>query len=168
MEHLWSPWRSQYISSFSKKPESASCFLCDAVAATPDHDEGNLVVHRSASCFVIMNRYPYNAGHLMVVPNVHCGDFGLLPAGVAMELMSVLQTSHKVLTRMYHPHGFNMGANLGRVAGAGVPDHLHLHLLPRWNGDTNFMPLIAETKVVSESLEETARQLRALFSTICA
>ncbi|MFM8568722.1 MAG: hypothetical protein ACKOB6_03880, partial [Candidatus Kapaibacterium sp.] len=84
MEHLWSPWRSQYISSFSKKPESESCVLCDAVAATPDHDEGNLVVHRSASCIVIMNRYPYNAGHLMVVPNVHCGAFGLLPAGVAM------------------------------------------------------------------------------------
>jgi ATP adenylyltransferase len=113
-----------------------------------------------------MNRYPYNAGHLMVVPNIHCGDFGTLPADVAAEMMSVMQLSHTALTEMFHPHGFNMGANLGRVAGAGVPDHLHMHLLPRWNGDTNFMPLISETKVVSESLVDTARELRSVFSTI--
>jgi ATP adenylyltransferase len=166
MEHLWSPWRSSYIQSFSKKPAVESCFLCDAVGAAPEHDAENLVVHRTERCFVIMNRYPYNAGHLMVVPNIHCGDFGTLPADVAAEMMSVMQLSHTALTEMFHPHGFNMGANLGRVAGAGVPDHLHMHLLPRWNGDTNFMPLISETKVVSESLVDTARELRSVFSTI--
>ena len=167
MEHLWSPWRSQYIDSFSK-PAKETCFLCDAVTSTQEelateHEGENLVVYRAKQCFVIMNRYPYNAGHLMVVPYEHCGDFSRLPLSVVTEMMVVLQLCHRVLTEMFHPHGFNIGANLGRVAGAGVPDHLHIHILPRWNGDTNFMPLIAETKVVSESLEDTARELRETF-----
>ncbi|MFN9777439.1 MAG: HIT family protein [Candidatus Kapaibacterium sp.] len=168
MEHLWSPWRSQYINSFSTKPEKPSCFLCDATAQNPDEQSTELVVYRATWCFVIMNRFPYNAGHLMVVPNEHVGDFSALKPEVATEIMMVLQLCHKALTQMFNPHGFNIGANLGRVAGAGVPDHVHMHILPRWNGDTNFMPLLAETKVVSESMTDTAAQLREIFHSITA
>lgn len=179
MDRLWSPWRSQYISSFSKSPKSEAerCFLCDAVqryqgqdadspvaaAGALALDAANLVVHRAQHCFVIMNRYPYNAGHLMIVPNAHVGDLALLAPEHAAEVMQVLQLSHRVLTELYHPHGFNVGANLGRVAGAGVPDHIHFHIVPRWSGDTNFMPVLADIRVASESLETTQAELFEMF-----
>src|SRR5689334_16027557 len=124
MDKLWSPWRSQYISSFSTEKGSnpASCFLCDAVNADHSNDQHNLVVYRAEHCFAIMNRYPYNAGHLMIVPNQHLGNFSDLDSAIAGELMSVTQRGCRVLTELYKPHGFNVGANLGRVAGAGIPD----------------------------------------------
>ncbi len=198
MERLWSPWRSQYISSFSSPSAQSEsrCFLCDAVNGytkpasvatqlTDDlplngtgatelgssdprsladrQDAETLVVHRAEHCFVIMNRFPYNAGHLMVVPNEHIGDFAALQAEHATELMQVLRLCHEVLSELYHPHGFNIGANLGRVAGAGVPDHIHFHIVPRWNGDTNFMPVLADVRVASESLDTSYADLHAMF-----
>ncbi len=197
MDRLWSPWRSQYIASFSTTPKSGAerCFLCDAAQGIslpsdttidahlndPMHharvssvetqstlgpeliDATNLVVHRGQACFVIMNRFPYNAGHLMVVPYAHVGDFAQLAPEVSAELMHTIQLCHTVLTKLYLPHGFNIGANLGRVAGAGVPDHIHFHIVPRWSGDTNFMPVLADIRVASESLETSHDEIRAMF-----
>ncbi len=165
MDRLWSPWRSQYISSFSAKEEAggSGCFLCDALAASPDMDTANLVVHRDEHAFVIMNRYPYNAGHCMIVPNEHRADFATLSGDVARDIMHLIQRTQRVLNSLYKPHGFNVGANLGRVAGAGVPDHIHFHIVPRWSGDTNFMPVLADIKVASESLDSTYVELATAF-----
>src|SRR5262249_41743565 len=132
-------------------------------AADTGHDRQNLVLFRTEFVFVILNRYPYNSGHLMVAPYEHTGDFVRLEPTTAAELMSVAQRSVDALRQVYTPEGFNLGMNLGRSAGAGVPDHLHLHVVPRWNGDTNFMPLIGETKVLPESLDQTYDRLEPQF-----
>jgi ATP adenylyltransferase len=163
MENLWSPWRSQYIESFdSPNAEREECFLCAGSAAT-DEDEPRLIVARRSSCFVVMNRYPYNSGHILIAPHQHCGELPLLSVQERHEIMETITIACEVLTELYRPHGINIGANIGRAAGAGVPGHLHFHLVPRWNGDTNFMPLIAEVKVISESLETAYHQLTECF-----
>ena len=166
MENLWSPWRSTYIKSFSNEKEESGCFLCHAVNSPTETDRTNLVVHRSNHCFVIMNRFPYNSGHLMIVPNIHSGDLATLNSETTTDVMSAIQLSLSILNTLYKPQGCNIGANLGRVAGAGVPDHVHFHIVPRWNGDTNFMPVLGEVKVISESLESAWEELHNEFSRI--
>ena len=150
MEQLWSPWRSAYIAS---DQSSEGCFLCKAAA--PDAEQRLvLVVARFEFTIVLLNRYPYNAGHLLIAPKEHTGNLGVLPTAQAHELMDVTQVALRVLQAEMRPQGVNLGGNLGAAAGAGVPDHLHIHLVPRWNGDTNFMPVIGEVKVVSEQIDE--------------
>jgi len=159
---LWAPWRMKYIESAAQDAESG-CFLC----ANPTHEDGpeNLVLLRGEHCFIIMNLYPYNNGHLMIAPYRHVGDFQeLTPAEIA-EAGMLTKRCLKALDETMHPHGYNIGLNLGRVAGAGVEDHIHLHIVPRWSGDTNFMPVLADTKVVSESLVESWKRLREAFGT---
>lgn len=159
MKQLWAPWRIEYILSSDKK--SDECIFCSRLAQSDD--AGNLILYRGREAFVIMNRFPYNSGHLMVVPNRHVGNFLALTESENLELMNILQRSVQVLDRVMHPDGYNLGMNLGRVSGAGVADHLHMHVVPRWNGDTNFMPVIADTKVISEALDKTYAKLKEAF-----
>jgi len=161
MKILWAPWRMIYIRRFSSEDRS-ECFLCKA--AREKNDEENLVVFRGETCFVIMNRFPYNNGHLMVAPYRHVGSILELREEESAEIMSLLKLSVKALSEEYKPDGYNIGLNLGRVAGAGLADHIHFHVVPRWAGDTNFMPVISETKVIPEGLEETWRRLKSRFS----
>ena len=136
------------------------CIFCEALA----RGEGEpLLIHRGARAFVILNKFPYNNGHLMVVPDEHVGRLAQLDAAVLGELMTLTQASERALTAIYRPHGVNMGLNLGKPAGAGVLDHLHLHVVPRWDGDTNFMSVVGETRVLPEELPETAARLRNAF-----
>ncbi len=162
MEQLWSPWRSQYIQTFGTDAENDECFLC-AAARLPYQSEQRLVVARGRACFVVMNKYPYNSGHLLVAPYRHIGELESLSPDELSELMLLLRHSSEVLRDIYAPHGINIGANIGRAAGAGVPGHLHFHLVPRWNGDTNFMPVLAEVKVVSESLADARTRIATVF-----
>jgi ATP adenylyltransferase len=159
VERLWTPWRREFIEGIDKR--AGECFLCTVPS---EHDDrGNLLLFRGERVFVVLNRYPYNSGHLMVAPYAHTGDLPTLESPTADELMHVTQESVDVLQRGYRPDGFNIGMNLGRVAGAGLPDHLHVHVVPRWGGDTNFMPVVAETKVLPESLDQTYDRLEPLF-----
>ena len=159
MKILWAPWRMAYIKKFSEKNEG--CFLCRA--AKENDDKNNLVVFRGKTCFVILNRYPYNNGHLMIAPYRHIGSISDLDDEESREIMKLLKLSIKALKEEYKPEGFNIGLNLGKVAGAGVEDHLHFHVVPRWAGDTNFMPVISDTKVIPEALEESWRRIRERF-----
>jgi ATP adenylyltransferase len=161
VDRLWTPWRATWIEGDATTPQDG-CFLCTGPAA--HDDRANLIVFRSSNAFVVLNRYPYNSGHLMVAPYAHTGDLAGLDPSIANDMMAVTQRSVDVLQRAYHPDGFNVGMNLGKAAGAGVPDHLHIHVVPRWNGDTNFMPIVAETKVLPESLEHTYDRLEPLFT----
>jgi ATP adenylyltransferase len=153
MDTLWAPWRIDYI----KGHKPAECIFC--ACSAPENDEANLVVHRSARCFVILNRYPYNNGHLMVVPFVHVPTIELLGPETLAELMTVTRISLAVLREAMHPGGFNIGINQGEAAGAGVADHVHQHVVPRWAGDTNFMPVLSETRVMPQSLESVYTML---------
>jgi len=149
MEHLWAFWRSHYIENVDKIA-SEGCFLCEALKQPPQKDRQYLILHRGKRAFVIMNLYPYNAGHLMVCPVRHTGDFTSLTDEELLEINKLVQASIKALKKTLSPHGFNVGWNLGRVAGAGLEQHIHCHVVPRWNGDTNFMPVLSETKVISQ------------------
>ena len=155
MDRLYSPWRYGYVTSTSQPVDG--CVFCGAVAADP------LVIARGVSAFVILNLYPYNSGHLMVVPARHVASLAELSADELAELMTLVQRAEIALTDVYRPQGINVGLNLGRAAGAGIADHLHIHLVPRWLGDTNFMPLIGEVKVLSEHLETTRARLQSFF-----
>lgn len=162
MEIKWTPWRGEYIKS-SDDSESG-CVLCNVFQANRDAEK--LVLHRGTHVFVMMNLYPYNPGHLMVVPYEHTADFANLPAAVATELMALGQCCTTVLQAEMNPHGFNLGMNLGRVSGAGVDQHLHLHVVPRWNGDTSFMPLIGGVKLIPEAIDDTYAALRPHFDSL--
>jgi len=140
---------------------AAGCIFCDAQARG---DSEPLLIHQGARSFVILNKFPYNNGHLMVVPNRHVGRLAGLDGPELSELMTLTQASERVLEAVYHPHGFNVGLNLGKPAGAGVLDHLHWHVVPRWDGDTNFMTVVGETRVLPEELPVTVARLRAAFS----
>ena len=159
MQHLWAPWRKEFI----KGPKPQGCFFCAAAAADPAQDADHLVLARTELAIAILNRYPYNNGHLMVAPNAHLADLEDLPAGTANELTALTQRSLRVLREVLAPQGFNLGINAGKVAGAGVADHVHQHVVPRWEGDTNFMPVVAQAKVLNESLTKSYRELRAGF-----
>ena len=155
-ERLWTPWRMEYIKSASGE-DQPECIFCDLPGR--DDDEGNLILARSERAFVILNAFPYNAGHLMVAPFRHVGELEDVSEEELAELDTLLKRSIRALKEEYQPHGFNIGMNLGRVAGAGIPDHVHWHVVPRWNGDTNFMPVVGQTKVLPELLRETAVRL---------
>lgn len=141
----------------------AGCIFC--VKPADLQDEKHLILDRSECAYVLLNLYPYNSGHLMVVPYQHTGDLTALPPDVASNVMALTQRSISALTDEYHPHGFNVGINLGEVAGGSISAHLHVHIVPRWGGDTNFMPVTADTKVLPETLEQTYRRLRPRFQT---
>ena len=159
MERLWSPWRHEYIASTSSdRSNDSACFFCE-VQPNPNDDLKNLVVFRGDFSFVILNRYPYISGHLMIAPYAHLGDLHAAPKDTTDEMMDLAKRCEFALRQAYQPQGFNLGMNLGRVAGAGVADHIHLHLLPRWAGDTNFMSTVGETRVLPEDLETTYRKL---------
>jgi ATP adenylyltransferase len=157
-ERLWTPWRLSYVTDASVT--APGCIFCAALQA-PDREP--LVVHVAGRTFVILNKFPYNNGHLMVVPKRHVGKLGELERDELTELMVVTQTAERVLAEEYAPHGLNMGLNLGKPAGAGIEGHLHMHVVPRWNGDTNFMSVVGETRVLPEELPATAHRLRAAF-----
>jgi ATP adenylyltransferase len=165
MDRLWSPWRSKYIESFSEQNEESDdyCLFCD-VLATPERDDERYVLFRGKVCYVIMNLYPYNSGHLMVVPHRHLGSLTELNDAEFMEVMHLLSSCSHALTKTMQPHGFNVGANIGRVSGAGIDRHIHFHIVPRWNGDTNFMPVLGDTKVISEELSKTYKKLKKHLS----
>jgi ATP adenylyltransferase len=159
VDYLWSPWRFQYI---SKTGEPAECIFC-AAAKNPEHDRDSLIVHRAEHNFVILNRYPYTSGHLMVVPYAHVSTLADVSPEVLSELASLTRDSERHLRAVYRPDGLNLGMNIGHSAGAGIAGHLHLHVLPRWIGDSNFMTVIGETRVVPEDLETTWEKLKGAF-----
>jgi ATP adenylyltransferase len=158
MEKLWSPWRSQYIDSFKSENKNNECVFCEA-GGKDVNDLDNLVVRKSKLTFTLLNLYPYNNGHLMVVPYKHIAELADLSNDETVELMNELKTAQRALNETLKPQGFNIGANLGRSSGAGIADHLHFHIVPRWNGDTNFMPVLGEVKVISQALKETKVKL---------
>ncbi len=153
MDRLWAPWRAQYIREAAGSTEEESgCFLCRGLAG--DDDRTNLLVWRKAHSVVVLNRFPYNNGHLLVAPLVHKGTLGELSGADLTEPVETVRHMVGVLDRIFHPQGYNIGLNQGKAAGAGLPGHLHWHIVPRWDGDTNFMPVLGQTKVIIESLHE--------------
>ncbi len=159
MRNLYAPWRMEYIG----RPPEPGCLFC-RVLGTPTDDRPNLVVHRTEGALAMLNKFPYNSGHLMVAPGAHAGSLVALDDDRTLALMRLVRRSVAVLELVMTPDGFNVGVNLGRVAGAGIPDHVHVHVVPRWNGDTNFMPVLGETKVVNEHLDRTWEKLTEAFA----
>ncbi len=157
MKRIWAPWRMEYI----LQPKSKGCFLCEGF--TDDQDRDRLILRRGTHCAIMMNRYPYNNGHLMVAPLRHIDRLEELTDSESAELMHFTQASIRVLRQYMKPDGFNVGLNLGEAAGAGLKEHLHQHIVPRWSGDTNFMPAIGETKVMPQSLGDVYEGLLPLF-----
>ena len=157
MDRLWSPWRLPYI---LKGEDAGGCVFCDA----PEGDQAALIIFRGATCYVILNLYPYNNGHVMVVPNRHIASLAAATHEELCELIELTRRAEVALGEAYNPHGLNMGINLGKPAGAGVLDHVHMHIVPRWNGDTNFMTVVGETRVLPEELPQSAAKLRPIFA----
>lgn len=162
MERLWSPWRLAYVTG-ARDPQA--CIFCDALTAS---EAESLVLFRGSSCFVILNLFPYNNGHLMIAPNRHVATLAKLTREELAELMSLTQRAEIAVTEVYRPEGLNVGLNLGRSAGAGIADHMHMHLVPRWTGDTNFMTVVGGVRVLPEELERTAARLRPIFDRLAA
>jgi len=163
MEHLWAPWRIEYIRQASGH-EEGSCILCDH----PDvkDDAKNFILYHGKYNYVIMNRYPYNAGHLMVAPERHVGELDGLTDVERNEHFELVSRCVGILRQTFNCDGFNVGLNLGRVAGAGIDQHIHTHIVPRWNGDSNFMPVIGDTKVINQAVEETYKLLKPEFDSL--
>ena len=157
MEHLWSPWRLAYITGGAS---AEGCVFCSALS---DPEAEALIVYRGRDCYVILNLFPYNNGHLMVIPNRHIASLAAATPQELSELIELTRVAEVAIAETYAPHGLNMGINLGKPAGAGILDHLHMHVVPRWNGDTNFMTVVGETRVLPEDLPVTARLLRPIF-----
>jgi len=159
MDFLWTPWRYAYIVSANKSP---ACPFCEAFQRTDDRNTG--VVCRGQRCFIIINTFPYTSGHVMIVPNQHLDELIKLPQETAQEMMALAQRMEGVLREIYQPDGINMGINIGKAAGAGVAGHIHMHVLPRWVADSNFMTVVGETRMLPESLETTYDRLKAKLS----
>ena len=159
MDHLWSPWRYRYIKTADKAEGCVFCRIRDEMK-----DDENYVVVRGQLNFVILNLFPYTSGHLMIVPYEHTALFANLNAAAMAEMMALAQQAQQALESEYHPDGFNIGMNLGRAAGAGVADHLHLHVVPRWSGDANFLSIVGETRVLPEDLATTCAKLKKHFT----
>jgi ATP adenylyltransferase len=155
-ENLWAPWRTKYIQQLSKP---GSCFICDYLEKPAD-DEENLVLWRTEKSVVVLNRFPYNNGHLLIAPARHIPDLDAADELELLEMTKLIRETQKVLSLSIKPHGFNIGMNFGRCAGAGLPEHMHTHVVPRWDGDTNFMSTCSQTKVISQSLAELYRLLK--------
>jgi ATP adenylyltransferase len=158
-ERLWAPWRIRYITG----EKADECIFCTKPALD---DESALIVRRGDRCFVMLNAFPYTSGHVMVAPYEHTADLAALDEATALELVTLTQESIRAIRVAYSPEGFNVGANLGSVAGAGVADHLHFHVVPRWMGDTNFMSVIGEVRVLPETLDQTQRKLKEAFASL--
>ncbi len=160
MNYLWSPWRMEYILS----PKSGEgCIFCEGLKQADGPE--NLIVYRGAHAFVMLNRFPYTSGHLMIVPNEHQPSLELLSAGSRADVMDLSARAIQVLNAVYTPQGYNLGMNIGNAAGAGISEHVHLHVVPRWVGDTNFMSSVSQVRVLPELLEETYRRVRAAWET---
>jgi ATP adenylyltransferase len=181
MNRLWSPWRLAYVTGNaagnSPSASESGCIFCAATAAlesppdsastdTPPPSPADLIIARGRLCYVILNLYPYNNGHLMVVPMRHVGSLAAATGAELAELMELTRDAEMALTEVYQAHGINVGINLGRAAGAGVIDHVHIHLVPRWTGDTSFISVIGDTRVLPEDLHQTAQRLRPIFERI--
>jgi ATP adenylyltransferase len=160
MRNLFAPWRMAYIGA----PQEPGCLFCRFWEASPADDRQNLVVHRDTQALAMMNKFPYNNGHLMIAPRAHEGSLTGLDDQQLLSLMQLARRSLSVLEGVMHPEGFNVGVNVGQVAGAGIPDHVHVHVVPRWNGDTNFMPVLGEVKVINEHLDSTWEKLSEAFA----
>lgn len=164
MKRMWSPWRAAYIETFTnppKKRRSKKSIFLQALEA--NDDDKHFIVWRGKHCFVIMNLYPYNSGHMMIVPYRQIARFDELKDAELLDVMRTARKAIQALDATMRPEGFNFGANLGRASGAGIHDHIHFHIVPRWNGDTNFMPVLADTKVISEDMRVTLQKLRRAF-----
>ncbi|HKV37249.1 MAG TPA: HIT domain-containing protein [Pyrinomonadaceae bacterium] len=161
MQRLWSPWRSKYIAS-GVDAQAEGCVFC-RIAADPDSDASNFVLHRGEHAFALLNLYPYITGHLMIVPYLHTSELDAVPKEITDEMMDLAKRSQTALRNVYSPSGFNLGMNLGSAAGAGIADHIHIHVLPRWSGDTNFMTTVGESRVIPEALEVTYQKLLEKF-----
>jgi ATP adenylyltransferase len=162
VDRVWSPWRLEYVSGVK---QTTGCIFCEA-PHPPEPD--SLIVFEGSTCYVILNLYPYNNGHLMIVPRRHVGTMMALSSDELLEIGVLTQRSEAALTEAYQPHGFNIGINLGKPAGAGVLDHLHVHIVPRWNGDTNFITVVGEMRVLPENLGESARRLKPIFERLAS
>jgi len=158
---LWAPWRMQYILG----PKTNGCILCEKAREPGADDTKNLILARGPFTYVLMNIYPYNSGHLMIAPYRHLESLEKLSSEERAEMMTWASDSERILREVFQAMGFNIGVNVGRVAGAGIDDHVHMHVVPRWNGDTNFMPVLGETKVIPEHLEETYARLAPYYRT---
>jgi ATP adenylyltransferase len=155
MDHLWTPWRYAYVTTAGKLP---NCIFCELPRL--GNDEQACIVHRGKHCFVVLNTYPYTSGHVMVVPYAHLDELRNLPTEGANEMMALSQRMEKVLRQLYTPDGINLGMNVGKAAGAGVAGHIHMHVLPRWVADANFMSIVAETRILPETLEMTFQRVK--------
>jgi ATP adenylyltransferase len=154
MDYLWTPWRYAYVTGVDQQPD---CIFCQA---PKESDQTSFIVHRAAYCYVILNTYPYTNGHVMVVPYAHLDELQKLPPDAAQEMMALTQRMETVLRSLYRPDGLNLGMNIGKAAGAGVAGHIHMHVLPRWVADANFVSVIGETRVMPESLERTWERIK--------
>ena len=159
-QRIWAPWRLAYVKD-ADKDSGEECIFCAKPAA--DDDQSNLIVHRAEHCFVILNLFPYTNGHLMIAPYEHAGSLADLDGGTVAEMMTMAQRAVRVLDDKYGPQGYNVGFNQGRVAGAGVEHHIHMHVVPRWGGDTNFMPVLADTRVMPQTPDQSYEMLRGTF-----
>lgn len=160
MDHLWTPWRSAYI---QEKRDKTACIFCSAAAGA--NDEENLVLFRGQAVFIMLNRYPYTSGHLMIAPYEHVSQLVQASEAAAAEMMSLARRVEQILREVYKPDGLNLGMNLGEAAGAGIEQHIHLHVLPRWKGDANFMTSVGNTRIIPEALQDTYHKLKPYFST---
>jgi ATP adenylyltransferase len=160
MDYLWTPWRYAYVSTAEK---ASTCVFCDAAKA--GDDAKTRIVFRGQNCFVILNAYPYTPGHVMIVPYAHLDELQKLPLPAANEMMALSQRMESVLRELYHPDGINLGMNIGKAAGAGIAGHIHMHVLPRWVADANFVSVVCETRILPETLEETWKRMTAALGT---
>ena len=159
---IWAPWRLKYVKDASKDSEE-ECIFCEFSREGPENDQANLIVHRGERCFVILNKFPYTNGHLMVAPFEHVGSLAEIDSETTTEMMDLAKQAMTILEGHYSPHGYNVGFNQGRVAGAGVEHHIHMHVVPRWGGDTNFMPVLADTRVMPQTVEQSYEALAGSF-----
>ncbi len=168
MQRMYSPWREVYMQSFKDENSSGSSGKSIFSDIPPEEDEKHFVLHRARKSFVIMNLYPYNCGHLMVVPFMQTPEFSELDSETRLEVMDLTDLCMKALKATLRPHGFNLGANLGRIAGGSVDNHIHFHIVPRWDGDTNFMPVLADAKVLSNDMVQLYKNLKKAFAKLLA
>jgi ATP adenylyltransferase len=159
MDRLWTPWRMPYLRGEDKRPDK--CIFCQKLSCS---DEEEHILYRGETCYVTLNRYPYSNGHLMVIPYLHVPSLEDLDGPTLTEMMQVVNRGLAALREAYDPHGFNVGVNLGRAAGAGIADHVHMHIVPRWFADTNFMPVVGRTRVIPEMLEDAYKRLKPVFA----